>query len=260
MSLTDEFEGLFARLSDLCRKAEVGLCVHSDFMSPRELYFASEYLRAHGTSFFAYGGYADAERRRVYILPDYMPEDASVETLAEYGHAHGIALLSVSTSGYRTLTHRDFLGSVLGLGIDRSVVGDILVGESTDTLIFCDEAMAQFIASELSRVANDKVSVRRTDISGAVLPKRKFEMITDTVASARIDCVVGALCSLSRDKAKQTVVSGLVEVNYLTEERPDRQVTDGAVISVRGKGKYRILSVGETTKKGRYRLSAEKYL
>jgi RNA-binding protein YlmH len=84
--------------------------------------------------------------------------------------------------------------------------------------------------------------------------------ISDTVASPRLDCIVGALCSLSREKARATVESGLVELDFEREERPDRTVSAPCIISVRGYGRFRINSVSDMTKKGRYRLNAEKFV
>jgi RNA-binding protein YlmH len=80
------------------------------------------------------------------------------------------------------------------------------------------------------------------------------------VASARLDCVVASLANLSRDAAQQLIRDGRVDLDYKTEERVDRVVPTPATVSVRGVGKFRVLSLGEQTKKGRYRLSAEKFV
>ena len=84
--------------------------------------------------------------------------------------------------------------------------------------------------------------------------------ISDTVASARLDCIVAAICSLSREKARAAVISGLVEVNFENETAPDKNLSVPAVVSVRGYGKFRINSVSDVTRKGRLRLDADKYL
>ena len=149
----------------------------------------------------------------------------------------------------------------MGLGLERSVLGDIAVnGEGTEAFLFCEAAIADFLESELTAVANDKVSARRTSLAELSLPARRTQPISDTVASPRLDSVVAALCGLSREKGRVTVAAGLVELNFESEDRPDRTVASGSVISVRGFGKYRILSLTDRTKKGRFRLSAEKYL
>jgi RNA-binding protein YlmH len=181
---------------------------------------------------------------------------------AEFGYSSNISALRIKGSGYRKLTHRDFLGSVLGLGLERSVVGDIFVmgdGES-EAIMLCDSAIADFLLNELSHIENDKVRVSSVRHGEWEAPKRRMREIHDTVASPRLDAVVAALCNLSREKASQAVLGGLVEVDYESETRSDRTLTAPCLISVRGYGKFRINSVSEQTRRGRLRLDADKYV
>lgn len=262
MNATDGISRLYARLDDLCRAADRGEIGQSGFLTPRELHCACAYLGRRGASFFAFGGYEDAERKKVYILPDYMEGVRSADELDGYGHSHLIGAVRVSSAGYRKLTHRDYLGSVLGLGLERDVLGDILVmgDDGENAVIFCNEALVGYLCETLIWVSREKVRCAAVELSEIEIPKRRFLAINDTVASPRTDCVVGALCSLSREKAREAVVSGLVEVDFETEERPDRTVAAPCTVSVRGYGRFRLLSVEDKTKKGRYRLIAEKYL
>ena len=232
----------------------------SAFLSPRELHFASVYLRRSGMGFVSFGGYDGAERQRIYVLPEYMESVEDVYGLEAFGVLHEISAVKVIPSGYRKLIHRDFLGSVLGLGIERSVIGDILVDDDSTAVIFCDSIMGDFLVSSLCKVANDKVSASLVALDGIQPTERRFAQINDTVASPRIDCIVGALCSISRERAKETVVAGLVEINFEPEERPDRIVEAPALVSVRGYRRHRVVAVSDVTKKGRYRLTAEKFL
>ena len=261
MSDVHEFDALAARLDDLIYSSEKGELAISCFLTPKDVRFAERYLRSKGVSFLLFGGYADAERQRVYILPDYMAEVTEALTLEEYGYSAEIDAVELFAGGFRKLSHRDYLGSVLGLGLERSVIGDIAVWEDgARAVVFCDAAMSGFICDNLCKVASDKVRGERSDVRGVSLPPRRTAPVTDTVASPRCDCVVAALCSLSRERARETVVAGLVEVNYECEERPDKILAAPCVVSVRGKGKFRVLSLEDKTKKGRYRLIAEKYL
>lgn len=270
----EEFRGLYARLEDLSLRAEQGELGISSFLSPRELHYAEVYLNRRGVPCRSYGGYGAAERRRLYLLPDYVEElsdaretEEQAESdvaalLATFGLETGVAALRITGSGYRTLTHRDFLGSLLGLGLERSVLGDILVEgeEGTCAVVFCEETLAPFLENEMTQVANDKVKTRRIDLDAVRIPPRRTAPIHDTVASPRLDSVVAALCGLSREKARDSVCGGLVEMNFESEDRPDRTVTSPALISVRGFGRYRVLALNDRTKKGRVRLEAEKFL
>ena len=269
MSFHDDREliALGARLDDLCERANGGELAVTAFLSPGELAYTERHLKQKGADFHLFGGYDGAERRRAYILPDYMSEPSEdgrgfEAVLSEYGYSSEIAALRILGSGYRKLTHRDFVGSLLGLGIERSVVGDIVLlgNEEKEALVFCDGAIAEYIISQLTAVANDKVRVSRADMENIEIPARKTQPIRDTVASPRLDAVVAALCNLSRERARTLVVSGLVEINFESEERPDRTISADTTVSVRGFGRYRVLALSDKTKKGRYRLEAEKYV
>ncbi len=254
-----EFDGLFARLEDLRKRAARGDMGISAFFSPRELHYAKGFLERSGACFFCYGGYADAERQRIYILPEYM-ESATPDELGEYGYSCDIAVIEAKGSGFEKLSHRSFMGALLGLGIERAVVGDIVMTSEDSAYVFCERGIADFLPSHWERAGRDKIKLSETSVSADFAPARSFAPVSDTVASARLDCVVAALCSLSREKARSTVEAGLVELDYECEERPDREVTAPCLISVRGVGKFRVTSLSDKTRKGRYRLVGEKFL
>ena len=262
MNVTEDIARLWARLDDLRRAANRGELGVSEFFTPKELHYAEAYLGKSKASFLTFGGYADAERRKIYVLPDYMDGVSDVSGLEDYGHDNSVGAVSVRTAGYKKLSHRDYLGSVLGLGLERSVIGDILVygDDGASAVIFCNKALVPFLAQQLVWVAREKVRCTALELSQVEIPERRFADVNDTVASPRTDCIVGALCSLSREKAREAVVSGLVEVDFEPEERPDRALSAPCLVSVRGYGRFRILSVEDKTKKGRYRLVAQKFL
>ncbi len=254
----------FARLDDMLKRAERGEVVVGGFVSPRELRVFTEYLNgkgAHGR-YLCFGGYEDAERKRIFILPDYITNADKYEDVSQYLDKEPTEALLVSGSGYRKLSHRDVLGSLLALGIERDVIGDVAFFDDNgfSAIVFCDAVISDFIIGELSRVANDAVKVKRIEIDIDFKPYHSFLHISDTVASSRIDSVVAALCSLSREKARAVVVSELVEVDFALEARPDRQISAPCTVSVRGYGRFKVNSVSEPTRKGRLRLDADKYL
>lgn len=253
------FDSLFARLDDLKECAVRGNVGISAFFSPREEIAACEYLTRGKVNFISYGGYSDAERKKIYVLPDFI-EEGSIEALIEFGFSCEMDCVEIRGSGFETLSHRAVMGSILGLGIERDVVGDIVMLNENRAIFFCDSRLTPFFCESLERVGRDKVRVRKIELDESILPERKVQRINDTVASARLDCVVAAICSLSRERAKEKITSSLVELNYECEERVDREVSVPAIISVRGVGRFRIISLNDKTKKGRYRLVAEKFL
>lgn len=157
------------------------------------------------------------------------------------------------------VSHRDILGSILGLGIERSTVGDILVWDDR-TYVFALKEMAPYIERNLFRIGRQSVSVSTVGINEAEIPEVKTEEIFATVASLRLDSVVGEGFRLSRDDAKAAVQKGLVSVNHRVEESASHQIRENDVISLRGRGKIIVDSVGTQSKKGRIRINLLRYV
>ena len=271
---------LCARLDDLCDRAARGVVAISPFLTPREVLYASRHLRSrmeHGCACL-WGGFPQAERRRVLILPDYvegLTDPAALEAdpvvalealgLSELADEvrDSATLLCIRGSGYRALSHRDYLGSVLGLGLERDAVGDVVVDSDAETplaYLVTDARMAEFLLTDLGRVATDAVKVSRLPAGETVRVVRRTTPIHDTVASPRLDCVVAALCNLSREGAQSAIREGLVELNYEPATDISHTVETPATLSVRGVGKFTVEAISGETRKGRIRLSAAKYV
>ncbi len=268
---------LLARLDDLCQRGARGEAAVSPFLTPREAKYARVHLSSRigaGTAVL-WGGYPEAERVRAFILPDYTEglTDAGVllsdpvAALREAGLDEpadtlrsAVCPMLVRGSGFRELTHRDYLGSVLGLGLERDAVGDIVLPDPHTAILLTDSRVGDFLTTSLEKVASDTVKVSRLPEGTALQAVRRLQPVSDTVASERLDCVVAALCNLSREKAQTAVRSGLVELDYELCEACDTTVEAPAVISVRGFGKFAVHAFDGTTRKGRIRLVAGKYV
>ena len=257
-----------ARIEDLLRRAEDRYEVAvGDFLSPGEAARARMFLRTVRTDacpvFF--GGYDGCERTRLLVLPSYMEPEGGIgdvgfrEVLPDLA-GETVTAIRIRGSGFRKLSHRDYMGSVLGLGIERSVIGDIVTEGEFSALLFCDPKIESYLLPELNKIGSDTVKTEKINIFADFRVERQFETVRDTVASARLDCIVAALAGLSREKAQIAIRSDEVEVDYLPENRVDHVISSGSVVTVRRVGKFIVRSTEETTKKGRYRLVADKYI
>ena len=251
-----------AHAEELHGRARNGEITYTAFLTPAEQHALTRAMPWAKNEMRADGGYPAAERARIFFLPPYlldMDEEMLVDCLAD-ARAECLIPLEIKGSGFRELRHKDYLGSVLSLGIERDAIGDLCVTDTHTAVLFCDRVMERFLTESLTRVANDAVRVARvtlpTDFDGG----RKFQQLSDTVASPRADSVVAALANLSRERAQAMFREKLVEINYEIAEKPDQQIEPGCVIVIRGKGKFIIRSLSEQTKKGRVRLLADKYL
>ena len=268
---------LLSRLDDLCDRGARGEAGVSPYLTPREAKYARIHLsaRLRGGTAVLWGGYPEAERVRVFILPDYTegltdPEALAADPVAALAGAgledpadtirEAVCPIHVKGSGFRELTHRDYLGSVLGLGLERDAVGDILIPDAHSAILFTDARVGDFLAVSLTKVATDTVKISRLPEGVPLAGTRRLQPISDTVASQRLDCVVAALCNLSREKAQMAVKAGIVELDYEAVEDCSATVDAPAVISVRGYGKFAVHAFDGVTKKGRVRLVAGKYV
>ncbi|MBE6702562.1 MAG: hypothetical protein E7585_04010 [Ruminococcaceae bacterium] len=250
------------RAQDLLARAEKGEITYTPFLTPGEQARLNRHLTKAMEGAVLWGGYAQAERQRIFFLPPYLTElepELRATCLAEF-YAESVVALEIQGSGYRELSHRDFLGALLHLGVERDRLGDVCVTAPDHAIFFCDRILADFFLEHLERVANDAVRLRYitlpTDFDGG----RRFVPVSDTVASPRADAVVAALANLPRERAQSLFTEGKVEIDYELEERTDRTVLAGAVIVIRGYGKFIIRSLSDKTRKGRYRLLADQYV
>ena len=251
-------EILYAQLRDMMQRAERGMWSCSHFLSPREARLSSDYVRRMGADVCCAleGGYPDAERVRLFVLPDFMSEPEYLAPLAE----EKLCLLRISGGGFCTLTHRDYLGALLALGIERHVLGDVCVLDERSSLLVCDADISSYICAELTRVGKDGVKITRLPWGTPIELPERYKQVSDTVASARFDCVAAALAGLSREKAQMLIRAGECTVDYEPCDKCDKIIDPPCVISLRGYGKFRIDDLSTQTKKGRLRLIARKYI
>lgn len=259
-----------ARIEDAIERIERGEVQVLPFLTPRERRMAQRILERQGLQGNAWfwGGYPDADRACLFLLPRHLveclesaPEKADLETmlsLLEEEISQTVAAVRITGSGYRNLTHRDFLGSVLGLGIERDTLGDLAVQSPREAVLFCSPVMANFLTTQLEKVANDKVKCRPYTVDDSFTDGRVYQPLHETVASPRLDCIVAALTNLSRDDAQIAIRSGYVEVEYEEELRVDRFPPVPCTVTIRGHGKYILRSFDGETKRGRLRLKADK--
>ena len=185
------------------------------FLSPREQQLAQSLLSAAGVraGYVLDGGYGEAERKRRVFLPD------------------------------SALTHRDILGSLMGLGVTRERVGDILVSPHSADIVAAP-SLLDFFLREWTEAGRVKLSVSRIDREELRVPQVQVKTIRDTVSSLRLDAVVAAAFSMSRGRAAELIAAGRVNLEHVPCLKPDKPVGEGAVLTARGLGKARLTEVG----------------
>ena len=221
-----------------------GVPAHTPFLSPGQRAAAEDLLNAWGRPrCLFWGGYEDAERGIYLFYPDYMDEESARLSAP-------LALLRAHKSRSDTLTHRDYLGALMGLQIDRSVVGDILVhDEGADIIVL--EDVAEFILMNFGKAGRKNLSLTREELSDLRQAVTEEKRGTGSVASPRLDSIASLIFGLPRKDAQARIEKGLVFVNNAPCLKPERQIAEGDRITVRGLGRARVESFGGTSRKGR---------
>lgn len=231
-------------LKDLCYKSNLPKFI--GFLTAQEAAVALKQFKAgerHGFS----GGYDGAERVMLGVLPNWCDNP--------------IFPVKAITIIYRPcdkLSHRDFLGALMALGIARETVGDILV-ESGRAVVFVVDDVAKFVFTQIEKIGN--VGVELSWGYSAPLPQTsKKQAFSTTIASTRIDCVVAAVCGVSRGQAARKIADGDVTINSIGVEKVTADVKANDKVTVRKYGKYDIKACDSHSKKGRIILKYDKYV
>lgn len=251
---TDEDKILLARVYERMQTAEQrNMPASTAFLSKREQILVQRLLP--GMELHFWGGFPEAERAACCYVPDYyMPE----EWLS--GEDGPVCALHADYYAGDTLTHRDVLGALMGSGIKRETVGDILMQQAGAFDFLVTREILPYVLQNLESAGRTKLHLSRIPLDALKAPAAEKKEIRDTVAALRLDSIVASGFGLSRAKAAVCVESGRTSVNWLPCEKPDRQVAQGDQISVRGMGKIELTSVGGTTKKGRIGVIISRYV
>lgn len=250
---TPEDKLLLAKLWDKINAGmRKNIPAHTNFLSPRELDLAS-YLFGQPEGLHAFGGYGDAERKMLIYLPDYLEESTLMDA-----DSPCICLRAVFYQG-DSPNHRDFLGALMGAGIGRETVGDICVSRGSCDF-FVTQEIAPYILQNFTSAGRTKLHLEQIPLDQVSIPDPEVKEIKDTLASLRLDSVISSGFRIGRSLAAQYVSAGKAAIDGLPCEKPDKTVSEGAKISVRGLGKIRLYAVNGKTKKDRISVVIHRYV
>jgi len=241
MHMTDN-DILISRMNDLAVKAIREGSAASKFLTPAQARSVSEnFFRRRDVVLALDGGFKGAERvRAIFTNPDW----------GAYEQAALFAALKTSHRPQDALGHRDILGSLMALGIERDTVGDIIVNASFAAVV-CLPELGGYIAENLTKAGNVGLEVTEIPLAELPVPEEKLTVKTDTVASLRLDAVLSSAFGMSRTKAVELIAAGRVSLNHQLCLKTDKEVPESALLSVRSMGRAKLLEVGGVSRKGR---------
>ncbi len=254
LGLSGEDRLTLAKVLDRAEQADSrNIPTSTDFLSPQQRAQALDLLRLAGvseTSYVLQGGYEGAERQIILFLPDWLEAENAESP---------IRCLRASFREEDKLTHRDFLGSLMGMGVVREKIGDILVApDSADLLVL--EGVADFLLQSWDSAGRAKLSVSAIEPENLHIPAVQRKEVRDTVSSLRLDAVAASGFRLARGKAAALIESGRVQLNWRECVKPDKLLEAGDVVSARGFGKFELAEVGGLTRKGRISIVLQVYV
>ncbi len=257
----DDDKLLLGRVKDLAKRAsENNYVTHTDFLSRSELQevlslCASEGLitgegRINGVEYCIYGGTTDPDRAVICFLPDYLEREEFIFGEDVEGDIVSCILIEpVNRKFADELSHRDYLGALMNLGIERNRIGDIRTDE-TRGFVFVISEVAQLVCDELCRIKHTTVKCSKVPATACdIVPK--FKEIEGTVSSERIDAILALVFRLSRSKAQDVIAAENVIIDGKTVISPGFTLKEGMRVSVRGFGKFEYVGALRSTRKGR---------
>lgn len=243
-------------MQDLANRAFQGnYPVFTDFLTTAEYMLLS--ARQHwmpGIRIVYWGGHKDCE----HVTGGFFPKDWS-GTEVQMFPVVCIRVIPLQEKYAQTLEHRDYLGAILNLGIERSKIGDIRICRKT-AYVFCKEEFASFVVENFTTVKHTSI---RCEIlsSTAMVPQQQYIEKSGSVASVRLDNIVSAMTGLSRGRAADLVRQGYVIADHAGRTSVSFVCRDEMIFTIKGYGKYRLFIEKEAyTKKGKQKIKYYKYI
>jgi RNA-binding protein YlmH len=220
----------------------------TDFLDPREQQIVKTIIGTNSdTNVSFFGGYERAERQRAFIFPDYyeVGDDDFQIILFELEYA----------KKFISIEHRQVLGSLMSLGLKRGKFGDILL-KGGQVQFFAALEVSDYVRLQLDSVGRAGISLKEQKLGEAIQPEEDWRENSVTASSLRLDTLMSALYNISRQKSQLYVQQGHSKVNWTTIENPAFECGEGDVLSVRGLGRAKIVTIEGKTKKDKWRIIA----
>lgn len=257
----NEKEILLSRATELKeRAADNSMITFTNFLSvdERSILKPMEKVNNKYVDTFYFGGSADAERTVAVFVPRFYEIDDIAAYFLDNPDESPLVLIEVTKDRFTEMTHRDYLGSLMALGLKRETLGDIIVSDKGAYIISL-KSIAGYICDNLKRTGRGSVNCKVVDFSNLPSGEDSGKEMFCSVASLRLDCVVAAAFSVSRSSAVESITKGLVFVDSVQIMKTDFLLSESSKIVLRGKGKAVIMAESGKSKKGRIRLIIKRY-
>lgn len=254
-----EDELLLSQIKDKITECDKNSMITStDFLDLRKQGIAVAYLkRQTGIRWELYGGYDDAERKVIVFLPFYVEDFYSF--IRNNPSEEPFITFRADKDNFSTLSHRDYLGALIGLGIRREKLGDIIVDDN-GCWFFAKDSVASFINQNFSSAGRGSLKISEVTVKPDFSKNITVKELCCFVATPRLDAVVSSVYALSRSRAVECIERGVVFVNDEQILKPDFRLRVGDKLVLKGKGRARIKDDSGMSKKGRTALIVDLFI
>ncbi len=257
----NEKEILLSHSRDLkMRSSENSMITSTAFLTPEERSTLAQIERENNkyVNTFYFGGYEDAERTVAIFVPIFFEFEDVGSFFSENPDENPLALIRLTKDRFTKMTHRDYLGALMSLGIKRELMGDIIVDEG-GAYVFVLKSIGEYICENLKKAARGSVKCEVIPFSELCLSEDNGKVEFASVSSLRLDSVIAAAFNLSRKSASEYITKGLVYVGGVQNFKSDFSLKEKDKLVIRGKGKSVINKIIGETKKGRIHLEIKRY-
>ncbi len=264
--MTEDYKLLISKIEDKARQcSENSMMTNSDFLDMHQKSaVATAKIPYSDVKMIFYGGFEGAERTVAVMLPDYIEAEKTEELFAHFDACPDddpLTIIEVKKDKFSpALSHRDYLGALMGLGIRREMTGDIIVTESGCKMAVLSK-IAPFILENLDKAGRGTLTAKAVSPSSARQGAQAVGVPDSfTVSSMRLDSIVKNAFRLSREAASDAIESGVVFVNDLECTKSDKKISAGDKIVFRRKGRIIVENCGGFSKKGRIIVEIKKFI
>lgn len=223
----------------------------TEFINPYVMELCIPLIKDYNIKYEIFPSYEHCERKVFILYPEYC------ETLDADEFIVGIRIRNKSK--FKKLNHKDYLGGLMSLGIDRNRTGDIYVYEDYGDIVVHRD-IADFIIYNLDKIGHNKIETEKIKLTQVDFKEQEHQILNIISSSMRIDNIVKHLTKLSREKAAIMVKSGSVKNNYVPEDKVSTELKEGDLLSISKKGRFRIYKVDGTTKSGKLKIQIKHYV
>lgn len=243
------------RLLDIGIKSEREYSIVStEFNSPDVLTYIDRIIyNFTDLEYVLVGGFEDSEYQKVIFYPNYLTDEDI--NISDY-----ISIIEISyNEKFGSFSHRDVLGSLMGLGIKREKIGDIILKDNI-CQIAVDCNIADYILTNINKIGRVTVKSRIISIDEIIKKEYKTISFSSTVKSLRLDSIISSGYKIPRSKASELIKLERVKLNHIFITSASKEISEGDLISVKGMGRIILESVGGLSKKERYKIDIKKFI